>query len=232
MKPFYEQSGITIYHGDARDVLPGLRGDVVITDPVWPGASVALAGAERPYELFAEVAALVPAVAGRLVVQLGCDSDPRFLLGVPVELPFFRVCSLEYLVPSYKGRLLMTGDYAYVFGSAPAWRRDRVVIPGRCVAGRDVGPARVGRLPGKKSGGVPGSGHLCPRRLGHLKWLVKWFADGVVIDPFMGGGTTLVAAKYYGLLAIGVEVEEKSCELAAVALQQEVMCLEGLGVVG
>lgn len=33
MTPYYECSGITIYHGDCRDVLPSVRADVVVTDP-------------------------------------------------------------------------------------------------------------------------------------------------------------------------------------------------------
>ena len=37
MKPFYEEDGITIYHGDAREILPQLRAESIITDPIWPG---------------------------------------------------------------------------------------------------------------------------------------------------------------------------------------------------
>src|ERR1022692_2253904 len=91
VRPYYNSGGITIYNGDCREVLDQIeRVSVVITDPVWPNAVMSLAGSSDPYGLFAEVAAMVPMVSDRLVVQLGFDSDPRFLLGVPKELPYFR----------------------------------------------------------------------------------------------------------------------------------------------
>ena len=56
-------------------------------------------------------------------------------------------------------------------------------------------------------------------------WLVKWFSESSIIDPFMGTGTTMRAAKDLGRKAIGIEIEEKYCEIAARRLQQEVLAL-------
>ena len=79
MKPYYEHAGVTIYHGDCRDILPMLDPvGSIITDPVWPNTSVLLAGADHPYELLAQALGVSPA-ATRLGIHLGCDSDPRFL---------------------------------------------------------------------------------------------------------------------------------------------------------
>ena len=54
-----------------------------------------------------------------------------------------------------------------------------------------------------------------------MKALVEWFAGEPVLDPFMGSGTTLVAAKHLGRRAIGIEIEERYCEIAAERLAQE-----------
>lgn len=222
MKPYYDEGGITIYHGDCREVLPKLDpADSVITDPVWPHARTSLVGADRPYELFAEMAALLPGRCARLLVQLGCDSDPRFLMGVPSALPFFRACWLEYACPTRKGRVLYTGDVGYAFGTPPKSAPGRRVIPGRYISTNpDAHRVAVTK---HKEFGKASPDHPAPRRYQHVRWLVSRFADGMVLDPFAGSGTTLLAAKNLGYPAIGIEVEERFCEHAAKRLSQSVM---------
>jgi hypothetical protein len=216
MQPYYEHAGITIYHGDAREVLPYLPAcDVVITDPVWPNASPELAGSDDPYTLFAETAAHFPRMTSRVVVHLGCDSDPRFLAGMPAALPFFRVCHLEYACPHHKGRLLYGADIAYVFGRTPPSRPGAHVLPGRAIARRASTRAR--------------REHPTQRKAEHVRWLVNWYARGLVVDPFCGSGTTLEAAAACNYPAIGVEVDERHCETAARRLSQGVFDFAAAG---
>lgn len=68
------------------------------------------------------------------------------------------------------------------------------------------------------------NGHPCPKSEQWARWLIKRATDdsAVICDPFMGSGTTIKAAKDLGRSAIGIEIEEKYCEIAAKRLSQEV----------
>ena len=70
--------------------------------------------------------------------------------------------------------------------------------------------------------------HPCPKPVSLMSWLVKITSerDCLILDPFMGSGTTLVAAKNLGRRAIGIEIEERYCEIAVERLAQAVLPLE------
>jgi site-specific DNA-methyltransferase (adenine-specific) len=212
MKPYYEYGGITIYHGDCREILPVAAG-ACITDPVWPNKPEHLFGGIEPEELLREMTGLLAPDLRQLVVVMRNDSDPRVLRAIPERFPFQQACWLQYALPGYLGRVLGGNECAYVFGrpipSAPGTR----VIP-------SVSPKA-------QPSDRPANGHPCSRALIHFRWLVRWFSTAAetVLDPFMGSGTTLVAAKDLGRRAIGIEIEERYCEIAAKRLAQEVLAL-------
>jgi site-specific DNA-methyltransferase (adenine-specific)/modification methylase len=213
VRPYFDDGQCVIYHGDCREILPSLSADVLITDPVWPNAKAMIEGRRDPWGLLADVLGLAPVGVVRLAVQLGCDTDPRFLSAVPDRWEFFRLCWLDVSRPNYKGRLLDGATPAYFFGPPPPARPGAHVIPGMF---RDS--SSDGKWPG----------HPCPRKLGHLRWIVKWWATAgdTILDPFLGSGTTLHAAKILGHQAIGIEIEERYCEIAARRLSQQVLPLE------
>lgn len=208
-----EKHGLTVYHADCREIMARLPDDTgtVITDPVWPNALAELPGAGNPQRLFTQAGFLFPRLAHRVVVHLGCDSDPRFLEGVPKTFPFLRSCTLDYARPHYKGRILYGNDVAYVFGEPPPSKPGAHVLPGRCWH-TDAGAAKHADK------------HPCERRLQHVQWLVQWFTteEETVYDPFCGRATTLVASYNLGRRAVGIEVCEKFCEQAVARLEADI----------
>lgn len=210
MKPYYSEDGITIYLGDCREVLPQLEAvESIITDPVWPNCPAGLLiGSDDPHSLFAQFWIIVKKPA-RAVFVMRHDSDPRMLN--PVDLPYARSVQLPYVMPGYIGRWLGGDETAYCFGEPIPSREGQKVVPGRA--------------PLVQPGGRKQNGHPCSRAVEHFEFLVRWWSEPeeTVLDPFSGSGTTLEAAKNQSRRAIGIEIEEKYCEIAAKRLAQKVL---------
>ena len=70
--------------------------------------------------------------------------------------------------------------------------------------------------------------HPCAKPYGWMTWAVSLASlrGETVIDPFCGSGVTLQAAKNLGRKAIGIEIEERYCEISAHRLAQEVLPLD------
>ena len=206
MTPYATGSDWTIYCGNALDLLSSLKPSHVVTDPVWPNVPAKLDWGD-PYKLFEAFCSLLPNTVERMAVVLGCVSDPRFLRFVPDRLRFLRVMHLRYALPSRIGRTLINADYAYLFGSAPTPMEGRRIVPGEIT----VADNRELHEPNFDGG------HPCPRRLKHMGFIVEHFCriNDLVLDPFCGSGTTLVACRDRGIKSVGIEINEKYAELAA-----------------
>jgi hypothetical protein len=211
VRPYYSHAGITIYHGDCRDVIPGIMADTLITDPPWPKCEhIKITGSKNAQELFNEVIPMLK--VKRIAIQIGTKCDPRFLN--VINLPFFRTCKMDFTIPSRRGRILYTHDDAYLYGVVPKSKPHQHLIMGGCRAS----PSFVD---------FKNSDHPCARRLEHMMFLVKWWSENedVILDPFMGSGTTIRAAKEFRRKAIGIEIEERHCETAAQRMSQEVLSI-------
>ena len=192
----------TLYRGDCRDVLALIQPvDVVISDPVWPNCPEGLLqGSDDPEGLLRACLELV--TARRLVLVVRSDSDPRFFRAVPDRWPFFRTQILPYVMPGYIGRKLGGDELAYSFGVPIPSAPGRRVIPGDAPKVQPVG---------RKA-----NGHPCSRAPKHFEWLVDWWSlEGeVILDPFMGSGTTGAAAAILGRKFIGIEIDTQYFDLA------------------
>lgn len=199
MKPYYEEAGITICHGDCREVLPDLGVfDALVTDPPyginWAGEPTKwrrLAGAvaenwdvERP-----DVTALLK--HGRYQLIWG-----GHYFGLPVSRGW--MCWLKPDAPPSMGSFEL------------AWTNlDR---PGQSII-HSISATNPER-----------NGHPSQKPLAVMKWcLSRLPLIAHVVDPFCGSGTTLVAAKSQRVDAIGIEIEEKYCEIAAKRLARGVL---------
>jgi site-specific DNA-methyltransferase (adenine-specific) len=226
MKLYYEEAGITIYHGDCREVLPVIDAvDLVLTDPPYGvglkgkrtkrAASLTNTGYSGAFEDTPEYvkAAVIPVIhrcleiSKRMVVTPGTQNlslyPPTAAIG-------------DFFNPAGAGMC------AWGFNCSTLilyYGKDPFLEDGR-------GPQPNGQW--GTAAGKGNKGHPCPKPLQWMKWLVNRASrpGEMILDPFMGSGTTLRAAKDEGRRAIGIEIEERYCELAVRELQQEVLPLE------
>lgn len=237
MTPYYSENGITIYHGDCRDVMPFLpRVDLVLTDPPYGG----MVGG-YPYPDGGGVAKMRNAS-----ISLG-DTWSASLDWVPVviekiSLGAFVFCSYHSLpevamaFSSLRRAVLITWhkrnappqganvprfteEYAWGFAANiglkwDAIRSTLIDVP-KLATGAFASPERFVNANGQALHPTQK-----PEALIHRLLVV---GGETILDPFMGSGTTLRAAKDLGRKAIGIEIEEKYCEIAANRLRQEVL---------
>jgi len=209
VKPYYEQDGITIYHGDCREVLPTLAPvDLVLTDPPYgigytKGSGgkgkhtrrnfAPVFGDDKPFDpsCLLEFSNVICWGADHYVQRL---PEGRWLVWDKLDglASFDSFSDVEIAWHSKKG----------------ASRIYRFLWKGICQAG----DKQWGRV------------HPTQKPVPLMKWCILQAGQvQTVLDPFMGSGTTLRAAKDLGLKAIGIEIEEKYCEIAAKRLAQQVL---------
>jgi DNA modification methylase len=210
MKPYYESGGITIYHGDCREILPTLDGEIVGDAPYGVGIG---------YSQFEDTVDNVSELGRDLSPELLRRDRSALFVGVPQQWlwpqPRWVLCWSYY--PS-------TNEYTpwgvgqwqplLVYG------KDPFLCTGRGPRATVFSHAQP---PNRKE--VPG--HPCPKPNAVMKWAIeRTTSDGAtIIDPFMGSGTTLRAAKDLHRKAIGIEIDERYCEIAANRLRQNVLPL-------
>ena len=216
MTPYYKDDFATIFHADCREVLPQI-GPVaaVVTDPPFNVGKDY--GTHQDALSDGEYLDLIRAVARAAEVQAWVTPT--------VQLSTFT----SVLGPDAHPVIVRRGAQGPLrFG----WSDQFLLVLVRGRPSRPVANLWDGvRLPDE---GYyyhePTFGHPGTTSLGVMQRLVDLLvpADGVVLEPFLGTGTTLRAAKNIGRRSIGIEIDEHWCEVAATRLAQEVLDFGGV----
>ena len=228
MKPYYADSKVTIFHADYRDVLSAIEPvHCVITDPPYDERTHQGARSHGQNESKIDFAPLDVAATVPLLL---CKSLRWTVCFCTMEMIFEyrRVAPLSWVRAGFWRRP----------DGAPQFTGDRPATPGDAIAIMH-GPSKKrwnggGRHAYYEFGVERGDWRVHPTQKPEplMVALVSDFSDvgETVLDPFMGSGTTLVAAKRLGRKAIGIELDERYCEVAAKRLAQGALDLFGEAV--
>ncbi len=196
MKPYYEHAGITIYHGDCREVLPNLpKVDLVLTDPPYPSYLT------KEYRFDTQTI--------HILEFLECRQFVFWTPSAPFPL-------------SYSGKRIWDKKVGTHTQFEEIYERNHA--SGYQVH-RHYSMACFSSVGAQMCNDIV-TGHPSQKPLRLMSELIEIAKPASILDPFMGSGTTLVAAKRAGLPAIGIEIEERYCEIAAKRLSQEVFEFE------
>jgi DNA modification methylase len=196
VKPYYDEGGITIYHADCRDVLPTLDPvDLVLTDPPY-GIGLAANPFRQRFEQQAWDDAPVDGALLQQCIAAGKDAIVwgGNYFGLPAHQRFL---IWDKVQPEDFSSAMCEQAWTSITGPAKLFRRHVVSYEKH---------------------------HPTQKPVELMRWCLGFAPNATtILDPFMGSGTTLRAAKDLGRKAIGIEIEERYVEIAIKRLAQEVL---------
>ena len=206
IKWYYSDSHVAIAHSDCREILPQLEPvDLVLTDPPYGVDFSYISHDDNPEEYLALVGPVFKWALEH--AQITCST-----IGIKNMYAFPPPkWVLAWNKPGSTRRNALGGfniwEPIFIWGPA-RFVDDAITLPDCVNHSADLA-----------------SLHPCPKPLKLYSWLVSRASSkgNVILDPFMGSGTTLRAAKDLGRKAIGIEIEEKYCEIAARRMSQGVL---------
>jgi DNA modification methylase len=213
---YYEDDYVTLYHGDClTDHREWLDADVLVTDPPYG------MGYESNRNRNKKNVKVGRPVAGdhnpdlRNEVLNIWGSRPALVFGRwNIERPAATRARLIW-----DKRVQGMGDVSLPWGPAD----EEVYVIGEGFAGKRESNVIAALTLNSQDANRPN--HPTPKPVGLMERLIEKCPSGVIADPFSGSGSTLVAAKNLGRKAVGVELEEKYCEIIAKRCSQEVLDL-------
>jgi site-specific DNA-methyltransferase (adenine-specific) len=209
IQPYYQDDACTIYHGDCREILPQLEPvDLVLTDPPY-GIDYGRAGgfsATHRWGPWRENVAWDTARPDRDVFDLMRKHSKHQVIWGGNYFTDYLPPTMQWLIWDKGQRNFSLADCEMAWSSQ--YKAARIFNYSRAEALLD------------------GKSHPTQKPLALIVWCLQFHPNAhTILDPFMGSGTTLRAAKDLGRKAIGIEIEEKYCEIAVKRLAQEVLPL-------
>lgn len=211
-EPYYQDESVTLYHGDCRDILPLLpKADLVLTDPPYgigeKWAKSAMVGKNGSSRLWGKGETWDESVPDPATMAMVVEAGREAIVwgGNYFGLPPSRCWLVWDKVQKFTGA---DAELAWtnIDAAVRVFRLSRVAAFGN-------NAEFVKRHPTEKP-------------ISLMRWCLSQRKDAeLILDPFVGAGTTLRAAKDLGRKAIGIEVEEKYCEIAVERVSQEVLAI-------
>lgn len=249
MTPYYQHGGITIYHGDCRYVLGSgsvpRTVELILTDPPYESEAHTLqrriqrevsADAEYGRRVAVEelpFGPMTPELRVHVAAEFACMATGWILIFCQVEgAPIWRETLDGVNGVQYRRTCIWVkpDGMPQYSGDRPGMGYETLLAMHAKGASKWNGGGKHGVFIHSKndSGALPNL-HPTQKPQSLMRELVTLFSDAgdLILDPFMGSGSTLVAAKNLGRRAVGIEIEEKYCEIAAKRLSQEVLQFEG-----
>ncbi len=205
-EPYFQKDDITIYCGNALEIMPNLESvGLVLTDPPymtnkfqWDKVTIDFIdeASKQSISLLKEGFVLFFGSMSKLEKLLSLNPDR--LIFQCRDFIHFRPVPIQWAVDPILVWIKTTNlNYA---------RRDWFFMSMADMSKR--GPSE----------------HPTPKRVSTMLKLIKDYSinKGTILDPFLGSGTTLVAAKELNRKAIGIEIEEKYCEIAAKRVEKAI----------
>ena len=208
MTPYYQDEWCQIFHGDCREILPELpKVDLVLTDP--------------PYGIGWRPRA--NHTGEDHVWKDDTPFRPGEWLSIGTRHCFWGAQYFAHLLPPSESWLTWVKrpiDFDFSNDSRTYATVELAWTDFGCKAAFHAqvwdGGMRAGDVSNRSFC------HPSQKPVELMRWMVGKAGDGTILDPFMGSGTTLRAAKDLNRRAIGIEIEEKYCAIAAKRLEQEV----------
>ena len=223
---YYQDEWVYIIHGDCREVLPLIPDkniDLVLTDPPYRAGNIGRKG--KIYEGLGSSIMLLSEEDYKLFCinwYEAVKSKSGGVIFTPGTRSIWNYPPAKWIMCWHK-----PGAVNYnAFGGFNIW--EPILVYGKLGPGRHFVEDYISSTPSNFSQG-PEKNHPCPKNTDVWLWLINQATSisSIILDPFLGSGTTAYCAKKLNRYCIGIEIEEKYCEIAAKRCSQGVFDLRG-----